>query len=1056
LQEYEKLTEILLTEKVPFEHARRILTEVGIADPVKADKNLAGGGAGYQAFCKILPQVLHFLRETGDPDLALNNWERFVEETRDRESHFDALSKNPQALGILLKTMGTSQYLSDIIIRRPRLLDDIIAGCGWLRTVDADALCSELAALMKKAHGYDSRLSTLRDFKQRHMLGVGAKDICGEADVEEILEQMSSLADVCIQTAFEIAEKEVCRRFGKPMGMIDGVVQEASAVVIALGKLGGRELNYSSDIDLMFIYSHDGETRSEPDGDAVAEPVTNQEYFSKFAEKCIDLLARVTEHGHLFRVDMRLRPMGSKGPLVSSLESHLNYYEIFGEAWERQALLRARPVAGDMELAHRFLEEMRPFVYPKYLDHRSIREIQSLKRRIEREVDRQGLTHMEVKLGHGGIRDIEFTVQFLQLLNGGKHPELRGTNTLSTLRTLEQIGYLSAAEHQSLVEAYRFLRRLENRLQIMQNRQLHVLPSRSEDVEILARSLGYHCTDGKSGGERLEDEYERYTDTVRKLFNKFFGTMFEGAEHASPVVDLILNPEPTETEIERTLRPYGFQDCATAYRNLGLLAEGLRSSPHPSRTRNFFCNIAPLLLQHLEHSPDPDMALNNVQRCIAALGAPSTFYEILSSNPKSIELLVALSSYSDHLIRLLIRDPGVIDFLMSTRILEEESSRTNIERALNKFLDINPDFYESVQRFKNGELLRVGLRDILNLADIAEVTRELSSVAEVMLSRVYEQCLKEHTARYGEPSAGGGAPACMSILGLGKLGGLEMNYASDLDVVFVYSADGQTRGDKAGSISCQQFFASLAAQLMRKMSELNPYGYLYKMDARLRPDGDQGLLAVSFDSFMEYHRSKSAIWEKRAMTKLRPVAGDMTLGGRIRDFAHSIVYAPGLFSPEVVEDVASMLGKIFEAAKANETERMQIKNAEGGIVEIEFLVQLLQLRHAPGLPALRTTNTLEALAALAAAGHLSRQAHDDLSATFVLLRRVENRLRLMHDRSLNELPTGADALDKLALRLGLTARPERSPGEVLLDTIDSYIHRSHRVFEELTKDLGKT
>jgi glutamate-ammonia-ligase adenylyltransferase len=295
----------------------------------------------------------------------------------------------------------------------------------------------------------------------------------------------------------------------------------------------------------------------------------------------------------------------------------------------------------------------------------------------------------------------------------------------------------------------------------------------------------------------------------------------------------------------------------------------------------------------------------------------------------------------------------------------------------------------------------------------------------------------------------------MSILALGKFGGREINYASDLDIVFVYSGDGWTEGGRLDAITNQLFFNRLAGHVMSKMSELNPHGYLYKMDARLRPDGEQGMLAVSADSFEEYHRSKSALWEKRAMTKLRPVAGDVALGERLRAFAHSVIYQRDFFSAELVRDAAEMLAKIFENARAEDTEKVEIKNAEGGIIEIEFLTQLLQLKHGAGLPELRTTNTLNALEALGRAGRLPRQAHDDLSAGLVFLRRIENRLRLMHDRPLNELPSDVDSLNKLALRLGMRPAADRDPSEALLDALRSYIHRSHRVFQELMKELAE-
>lgn len=1059
MHEHDDLAKILLTEKHPFEHAQRILAETGIVDPVKAEKNiqlLAGRGAGHEIFCRILPHVLRCLREVADPDTALNNWERLVGATRDREFHFDYLEKNPGRIEVLLRIIGTSGYLADILVLRHQLLYEILENNSWQKTIEEETLKAELATLFEHEPDTDPKPDILRLFKQRHMLGIGARDICDKASVEQTLRETTLLAEVCTHTAFEIAEAEMLERFGTPMGIVDGEPTQASAVVIAFGKLGGRELNYSSDIDLMFIYSHDGETQGEGDNDTDRQSVANQQYFSKLAERCIDILSRITDHGHLYRVDMRLRPMGSKGPLTSSLNSHLDYYEFFGESWERQALLKARAVAGDMGLAERFFREIRPFIHPKYLDYKGIRELQDLKRRVERQVERDGLTHSEVKLGFGGIRDIEFTVQFLQLLNGGRQPELQTTNTLDALKILKGMEHISPAEFASLAEAYRFLRKVENRLQIVENRRMHALPSQPEALEVLARGLGYNATDGHPARRAFEQEYSWHTENVRRLFDKFFGKLFAGAERTSPIVDLILNPEPAETEIVRVLSHYGFRDCRSAYRNVCLLAGAATASSHPSRAKDSFCNISPILFQHLEKSPDPDKALNNLQRCIAALGAPSAFYEILSSSPKCIELLVSLSSYSDHLIRLLVNDPGVIDFLLADRMLEEESSYANIDNALTRFLDINPHFYESIQRFKNGELLRISLRDILGLATIAEITRELSWVAEIMLARVYNRFLEEHIIRYGEPFANDGSPSTMAILGMGKIGGREINYASDLDVIFVYAFDGQTKGGTSESVSCKHFFNTLAAQVMKKMSELNPYGYLYKIDARLRPDGEQGLLAISATSFLEYHRRKSAVWEQRAMTKLRPVAGDPGLGEELRVFVQQLIYAPGFFSPNVVKDAVAMLEKIIGAAQNKNHEGREIKNAEGGIVEIEFLVQSLQLKHGSAREELRTTNTIELLDRLADDGIVARRAHDDLSATLVLLRKIENRLRLMHNRPLSELPSDPDALDKLALRLGITGAADRGPGDVLIRTIESYIGRSHRVFEEQIRKLNKT
>lgn len=1005
------------------------LRSAGLADIRRAHANLlsiATCGMTFDLVGVVCRQLDQCLGSCADPDMALNNLERFVAAARNPLALGALFERDPRALPTVVQILSTSQHLADLLVTDPESFDllRMTQGRPYARQALVEELTSEVAAL-----DHDRLiLRALRRFKRRETLRISYGDIIREHSVRTVTAQISYLAEAILEAALATAWSNLRKQRGTPLGS-DG--RPARFVVLGMGKLGGGELNYSSDIDLIFLYDDDGQTDAR-------RPLSNREFFDRLAREFIRLLTETTELGGTYRVDLRLRPDGERGPMVVSLQGALQYYDLRGRTWERQAYIKARPVAGDRQFGQEFLDQLQPWIYRRYLNRADITGIKALKRRIDKRTHDLGADQREVKTGHGGIRDIEFVIQFLQLLNGADLPELRTGNTLEAIAQLEHVGCLSNLERSLLEENYGFLRKVEHRLQIMFDLQTHLLPDDADEMRKLARRMGYTDSPQRSALAAFESDYRNATAENRRILDHLLHDAFrdDGSE-AEAEVDLVLDPDPDEARIYEVLGRYPFRDVKSAYRNLMALAEEKIRFLSTRRCRHFLAAIAPRLLEAIAATPDPDSALVNLDKVSDSLGGKGVLWELFSFNPPSLQLYVRLCAYSSYLAGLLTSNPGMLDSLMDSLVLDRLPTRENLDRTLVELCRSAEDLDPILHSFKNDQQLCVGVRDLLAKEDITATTAALSDIAETCLRQVVLREQAKLVQKYGRPTTPDGRLAEVAILAMGKFGGQEMNYHSDLDLVFLHEADGNTKHEpltrRAETTTNQHFASELGQRIIKATGRLSAYGRLYEVDARLRPTGKSGPLAVSLEEFARYFaEGDGRLWERQALCRARVVFGSPEMAST----AMATVGRAAFDHPwrrEHAEEVRRMRHRMEESASEG-----NVKLGPGGIVDIEFLVQMLQLKHGRHNPEVRTPNTLAALAALNRARCLDGDDYRFFRESYRFLRTLEARLRLMNITARNRLPEDPTELTKLA---HLLCCP--SSGELLVD------------FERLTQETRR-
>lgn len=1012
----------------------------GVKDLQRAHSNLVGmaqAGVTLDLIGELGTQLAQYLPACSDPDMSLNNLERFVSGSRNPIGLASLIERDQSALPILVQIFSTSQYLSDILIQDPESYDllRITEGQPAARQVFIDEICSEVAALPDR----NAVMLALRRYKWRETLRIAYGDVVQGQSLEIVTQQISFLADAICEAAWRAAWKELSEKRGVPRGPHG---EPARFAILGLGKLGGNELNYSSDIDLMLLYDVDGNTDQTPS-------ISNQEFFDRLSQLFVTLLTESSEWGSAYRVDLRLRPTGKHGPIVVSLNSALHYYDVSGRTWERQAFVKARPVAGDVELAQSLLDHLETWIYRRYLSRVDITGIKALKRRIEKRTRREGGHDSNVKTGYGGIRDIEFVIQFLQLLNGGDLPEVRTSNTLEAIQALEKVGCLTTPERNFLEKNYRLLRNIEHRLQIMFDLQTHSLPSSNAEFDKLARRLGYDGQENGSAGQSLRADYQQATDSNHSILNHLLFEAFDEEDDSQPEVDLVLDPEPSESLVEEILGEYGFQHSQEAYQNLNALATERIPFLSTRRCRHFLAAIAPNLLPTIAVTPDPDFTLVNLARVSDSLGGKGVLWELFSVHAPSLRLYVRLCASSSYLSGILTSHPGMIDELMDSLVLDRLSTRDMLEEHLQDLCRGAEDVDPILHSFKSAQHLRVGVRDILGKEDIEATTASLADVAEVCLRQIVELEYGQLVEKYGEPLIGEGReerPCELVTLAMGKLGGREPNYHSDLDVVFLYEGDGRTshrRSRSSDQTTNQHFFSELGQRIIHRTSKIGPYGRLYEIDARLRPTGKSGSLTVSFEEFRRYFREgHGQLWERQALCKSRPITGTDAAQQQVLDIVQEAIVTPR-WQPEFADEIKQMRQRMQESAADH-----NLKRGPGGTVDIEFVAQMLQLAHARDVPQVLVPGTWTALAALHEHRIIDKGTYRFFSDSYRFLRGVEARLRLMNTTARHDLPQAPDELAKLAYLLHYEAPAQlqadcaRCTGEV------------RRRYEEIFANMG--
>jgi glutamate-ammonia-ligase adenylyltransferase len=1000
------------------------LAAAGCRRPDQAAANiglLAPDAASRSSLETILPTLLAALGRLPDPDLALNNLERFAQKVIDRHFLLGLFRDNTRVLHLALTIFGSSQFLSDIVVRQPQLFEWLLEPGIIQRPKSKEELAQEARQVVDGSPTLERKWTGLRRYKSQEILRVGLQDLVGRQNLVGITEELSNLADISMETAYRFCRADLVRRHGVPQfGEDGGRRRECPFVILGMGKLGGRELNFSSDIDLIFVYEEEGETLGVEGGSGGR--LSNQEFFRKLGEMLVRGMSETSPDGHLYRVDLRLRPEGRSGAIASSLRSCEIYYESWGQTWERQALIKARPVAGDRGLGLAFQRMIAPFVYRQSLDLAALDEIRAMKDRINLSVAQDQRARRNVKLGYGGIREIEFLVQGIQLLHGGKNPWVREPNTLRALHRLAGQGILGDPDYETLVRAYTFLRRLEHRLQIIHDRQTHTLPDDPQEIQSLGRRMGYHRPEHADAGAALLAEYERHTTAVRQLYDSFLrearSEPTQAAEPSSDALMLFFTSDLPVEQIRDRVAAVGFEDVDRALRNLQLMREGQASARYTPEVRRSLGELAGPLLKALADVPDPDLALTTFERFIVAVAARTTFMRLLAETPELVNLLTRLFGTSEFLSATLLRQPELLDAFL----VPEPAARYGRERVADELrraveaAESGSARLDALRRVKKAEELRIGLADILRQTNVAETHRALTHLAEACLEVALGMAEADLVARFGRPD-----PPGFSIVGMGKLGGVELGYGSDLDILFVYRDDGHTTGPER--ISHPEYFSKLADRVSKILTSITQEGAAYRVDARLRPGGQKGEVALSIRGFESYLARQADLWERQAYIKARPIAGDPGVGNAFLALARSFVYHEGEF-PDLAERILAMRQRIETERVSPGGRATHVKLGSGGILEIEFLVQYLQLRHGHTQPALQTSSTLSAIDALGSTGLLPASDAATLEAAYRFLRRVETRLRIVADLSVNTLPSSPVKLEKLAKRMGYVPRAD--------------------------------
>ncbi|MDX1964360.1 MAG: bifunctional [glutamate--ammonia ligase]-adenylyl-L-tyrosine phosphorylase/[glutamate--ammonia-ligase] adenylyltransferase [Pirellulales bacterium] len=986
----------------------------GVQDIPRAVANLTGlaqRGLPPELLGRVCQQLLAELPQLSDPDRALNSLERFVSAARNPLGLASLWEREPESLGTLLQIFAASHYLGELLISDPESYDllRMTAGEAVAREVLIQEITSEVLSLPDERHV----LTALRRFKRRETLRIAYGDIIRGLRLETVTRQISYLADALLEAAVLAAEQTLLRKKQTPKGT---TVAPPRLAVLAFGKLGGNELNYSSDIDLMFVYeAAAGQNR--------LAAAAAQEYYDRLAREIVRLLTESTALGSVYRVDLRLRPGGQSGLVITSTEAALHYYDLSGRTWERQALVKARAAAGNLAVGREFLTRLEPWIYRRYLSRADITGISALKRRIEGRARRAGGEATDVKSGRGGIRDIEFVIQFLQLLNGGDLPRVRTTNTLAAIVELENAGCLTNQERVLLEENYTFLRRVEHYLQIMYDLQTHRLPAQPAELRRLALRLGYGETPAGTPQSTFMADLERVTQLNRKILDHLLHDAFVDDETSAPESDLIFDPDPSLELIHEVLSKYRFADNTAAYQNLLALAHESVRYLSQRRCRHFLAAIAPRLLAALSATADPDATLKNLTRVSDHLGGKAVLWELFSFNPPSLELYVELCASSPYLCDLLTQNPGMIDELLDSLLLDKLPTAGQLRQQLQELARGAEDVTPILHSFAKAERLRVGVRDILNKEPVERINEALCNIAEAVLSQIAQTEFDRLTAKYGEPqlasqSDGGGGGAELIVVALGKFGGRELNYHSDLDLLFLYSGDGGTfharRSRRSGeTTSNQHFFSELAQRIVKTAGTLGPHGKLYEIDARLRPTGKSGRLVTSLAEFLRYFEAgEGQLWERQALARGRIVHGSAACHDVVRQTLAAAMYAHP-WRPEFAAEIYEMRMRMQEGATD-----LNLKRGPGGVLDVEFIVQLLQLKYGGELPQIREPNTLAALGLLREHRLLTADDCDYLTTSYQVLRTIQGRLRLMNMTALNDLPRQPAELAKLAALLG--------------------------------------
>lgn len=885
----------------------------------------------------------------------------------------------------------------------------------------------------------------LRRLRHRHVVRIALREVLRLADVDATSGEMAALAAAASESALEAARRTVEARFGEPRTAEGGRIP---LVCLGMGKLGGWELNLGSDVDLCFFYETD-------EGEVERGDITVHEHHARTVARAVAALSDVTEDGLCFRVDLRLRPEGTRGPLVNSLASAERYYESWGRTWERAALLRARPIAGDRGLGRRLLDALRPFVFRRAVDPGIAREMAQMLERSRRElaVDEE----RDVKLGRGGIREAEFFVQTLQLVWGGRHPQLQVPGTIEALRRLEAAGLVREAEARALAEAWARLRVIEHRVHAWTGFQTHRIPPEGEERERFARSLGYE------GAAALEAAMREDRERIAELFGSlapegdpqglFARKQGERERKLAALCDRIADGIDAASLADALAGVLPVIDPHEAAAHLLRLARRA-DAPLGPVMRGSSPELGPRLLEEVSSVAVPDIALRHLADFFARLRGLA-YERRLLEDPLLLRRLVGLFGTSATLSTALIGHPDELALLLRPGTVDEPEVRAahaDLPALAEREGGDVEEMVAAMRRAKRAVTLRAGLGLASGELPLERCVRVLSAAADAQIDAALRFATREAIARWGAPAIGAeGRPASMVVVAMGKLGARELGFGGDLDLVFLYDEDGETEGPR--SIGHAELFTRIAQRTMRLLSQPDAEGPGYATDTRLRPSGAQGTLVVSLAAFDRYHAERAAPWERQALVRARVLqtGADAALARRVQARISAIAYGG---PPPPREDLAAMRARIQHELAGEGADRYHPKLGFGGLVDVEFLAQFLQMDEALHMEGTEVPGTLEAIAALATAGRLGTSDADALAEGYGFLRAIEQTLKLLDETREPVLRPGSRTIEQVARRLGVRERDGHDPARVLVSQYRRTAEEVRAIFERVIAPVG--
>lgn len=893
----------------------------------------------------------------------------------------------PEVLASLVKVWCSSVFVFESCLRRPELLQSLMMTGDLLRSYSTSQYETTLAEQVVTSEA--QLMQNLRYFRRREMVRIAWRDLAGWAPLSETLAEVSRLADACIQKALGFLYREACEKRGTPL-LAEGGPQQI--IVLGMGKLGAYELNYSSDIDLIFAYPENGVLTDRKE-------TSYSEFFTRLCQRLVKVLDEITVDGFVFRTDIRLRPFGDSGPVIMSFEGMENYYQTQAREWERYAMIKARQVAGDFKAGAQLMAMLNAFVYRRYLDYGAFEELRSLKMQITQELKRKDRLE-NVKLGPGGIRECEFIGQAFQLIRGGNEKSLQIRPLLEVFKRLGELTLITPEDAQQLSQSYCYLRWVENHIQQYHDQQTHDLPLYSDVQQRLAYSLNYADW----------DSFKIELDVVRACVHALFDQVFSVSKQTTqdPRGIQLWNHAADEIELQASLRAYGFKEVESSLSALKHFKTAGTIRRLTTKGAKVLDRLMPQLLAALQHVNDPDVTLKRMLGLFESVAGRNVYLALLAENPDALAQLLRLASASAWFCEYLALYPILFDELLDTRSLYEPLKKTALDQQLATLLaPIEIQDLEQLmitfRQFKHINVLKVAAADIMDVIPIMIVSDYLTYIAESILAQVLERAWLMLTDKHGFPPGSQSSCTGFAVIGFGKLGGLELAYGSDVDLVFIYDCqDGNALTTGPSPISCHQFYGRLGLKVRHILDTKLLSGVLYDTDMRLRPNGHSGLLVTQINAYEDYLQHQAWTWEHQALVRGRFIAGDIRLKTHFEDIRHLILTKPRDFAL-LRTDVGDMREKMRVALASKTAGQFDLKHSAGGIVDIEFIVQLGVLASASTRPELtQYTDNIRLLEGLENVGFISLEQANQLKKAYCYYRDTGHQLVLQGKKALVE------------------------------------------------------